>query len=470
MSCDATPPAAPMPTHPAPDSIGRRAAPQRASRLLGGVALAALAAGVVGGCELRRVPDGAWRLRQLATGASSSHTQSAVQGPRVYGLDGEALARAKHRIESGDPRIQAAYDRLLREAGAALLVPAASVMDKRRVPPSGDKHDYVSMGPYWWPNPAKPGGLPYVRRDGERNPEMRDDYDAPRLAATTGAVTTLGLAYYFTDDEKYARRAALLLRTWFLDPATRMNPHLRYGQGIPGVTQGRAAGIIETRGLVGVVDAIGMLERSPSWTAADDRGMAQWFSAYLGWLRSSAIGKGERNAHNNHGTWYDAQVAALALFTGDSGLARSTLATAGTRRIASQVTADGRQPYELARTRSLAYSVMNLEGLCRLAELARHVGVDLWSYRSPRGGSIRRALDYLAPYADPRRKWPGRQITPTEPDLLVLPLEQARLAYGDARYGALLRQIPDDAVRSHRAQLLYPEPDSVPPPSARTGL
>ena len=458
-----------MPTHPAPDSIGRRAAPQRASRLLGGVALAALAAGVVAGCDLRRVPDGAWRLRQLATRASS-HAQSAVEWPRVYALDAGALARAKHRIESGDPRIQAAYDRLLREAGAALLVPAASVMDKRRVPPSGDKHDYVSMGPYWWPNPAKPGGLPYVRRDGERNPEMRDDYDAPRLAATTGAVTTLGLAYYFTDDEKYARRAALLLRTWFLDPATRMNPHLRYGQGIPGVTQGRAAGIIETRGLVGVVDAIGMLERSPSWTAADDRGMAQWFSAYLGWLRSSAIGKGERNAHNNHGTWYDAQVAALALFTGDSALARSTLATAGTRRIASQVTADGRQPYELARTRSLAYSVMNLEGLCRLAELARHVGVDLWSYRSARGGSIRKALDYLAPYVDPRRKWPGRQITPTEPDLLVLPLEQARLAYGDARYGALLRQIPDDAVRSHRAQLLYPEPDSVPPPSARTGL
>jgi hypothetical protein len=342
-------------------------------------------------------------------------------------------------------------------------------MDKRRVPPSGDKHDYVSMGPYWWPNPAKRGGLPYVRRDGERNPEMRDDYDAPRLAATTGAVTTLGLAYYFTDDEKYARRAALLLRTWFLDPATRMNPHLRYGQGIPGITRGRAAGIIETRGLVGVVDAIGMLERSPSWTAVDDRGMAQWFSAYLGWLRSSAIGKGERTARNNHGTWYDAQVAALALFTGDSVLARSTLATAGTRRIASQVTADGRQPYELARTRSLAYSVMNLEGLCRLAELARHVGVDLWSYRSPRGASIRKALDYLAPYADPRRKWPGRQITPTEPDLLVLPLEQARLAYHDARYGALLRQIPDDAVRSHRAQLLYPEPDSV-QASARTGL
>ncbi len=461
MSCDATPPAAPMPTHPAPDPIGRRATPQRASRMLRGVALATLAVGAVGGCELRRVPDGAWRLRQLATRSAATQAPLAAVPPRVYALDAEALARAKRRIESRDPRIQPAYDQLLREASAALLVPAPSVMDKRRVPPSGDKHDYVSMGPYWWPDSTKPGGVPYIRRDGERNPEIRVDYDAPRLAAMINAVTTLSLAYYFSDDEEYAGRARLLLRTWFLDPATRMNPHLRYGQGIPGVTQGRAAGIIETRGLVGVVDAIGMLERSPSWTAADERGMAQWLSAYLGWLRSSAIGRQERGAHNNHGTWYDAQVAALALLTGDTALARSTLAAAKTHRIASQVMADGRQPYELARTRSLAYSVMNLEGLFRLAQLGRHVGVDLWSYRSPRGGSIRKALDYLAPYADPRRKWPGHQITPTEPDLLVSALEQARLAYHDARYDALLRQIPEDAVRAHRALLLYPEPDSL---------
>jgi hypothetical protein len=456
-----------MLTFSSPDATGRRARFERAVRRLARLVLASVLVSVVG-CELRRVPDGAWRLRAPPTRPAAAHAPSVAAPPRVYALDPEALARAKRRVRSGDPQIRSAYDRLVREAAVALEVPASSVMDKRRVPPSGDKHDYMSMAPYWWPDSAKPGGLPYVRRDGERNPEFRDDYDAPRLAAVTGAVTTLALAYYFTDDEQYARRAALLLRTWFLDPATRMNPHLRYGQGIPGITQGRAAGIIETRGLVGVVDAIGMIERSPSWTAADERGMAQWLSAYLGWLRSSPIGKQERSARNNHGTWYDAQVATLALFTDDTSLARSTLADARTRRIGSQVMADGRQPYELTRTRSFAYSVMNLEGLCRLAELGRHVGVDLWSYRSPRGGSIRKALDYLAPYADPQRKWAGRQITPTEPDLLVSPLAQARLAYHDARYDALLRQIPQDAVRSHRAQLLYPEPDSV-PAAARTG-
>lgn len=435
------------------------------SRPLRGLTRVFLLAMALAGCELRRVPDGAWRLQALA--AASSHAQRPAAWPRVFSLDAAALARAKRRIDSGDSLLRPAFDRLVRDARAALDLPAASVMDKQRTPPSGDKHDYVSMGPYWWPDRTKPGGLPYMRRDGERNPEIRVDYDAPRLGAMMAAVTTLSLAYYFTDDERYARRGELLLRTWFLDPATRMNPHLRYGQGIPGVTEGRAAGIIETRGLVGVVDAIGLLEGSPAWTATDDRGMSAWLAAYLQWLRTSDIGQQESKARNNHGTWYDAQVTALALFTGDTALARATLAAARLRRIAAQVAADGRQPYELVRTRSLAYSVMNLEGLCRLAELGRHVDVDLWAYRSPRGGSIRKALDYLAPYADPRRQWPGRQITPTEPDLLVPALERARLVYGDARYGALLRKIPDDAVRTNRAQLLFAEPDAM--PSRRTG-
>jgi len=392
----------------------------------------------------------------------------ATQSPsvlHVYSLRPDELERARQLIGE-ESRLRPAYDRLVREADAALLLGPFSVMDKPRLPESGDKHDYVSMGPYWWPDTTKPGGLPYIRRDGERNPELANGYDAPRFGAMTGAVTTLALAYYFSGDEKYAQRAALLVRTWFLDPVTRMNPHLRYGQRIPGITEGRAAGIIETRRLVDLVDAIGMLERSPSWTDADARGMRDWMAAYRGWLLTSDIGKEEQRAQNNHGTWYDAQVVALALFTGDTALARSTLETSKTRRIAAQIMPDGKQPFELARTRSLGYSIMNLEGLCRLAELARQVGMDLWSYRSPRGGSIRKALDYVAPYADPAVTWPGEQITTNAPDSFVLLLQRARVGFGrgDAatHYGALLKRIPGDAVDAHRAQLLYPDPDTAP--------
>src|SRR2546430_13739614 len=178
-----------------------------------------------------------------------------------------------------------------------------------------------------------------------------------------------------------------------------MTPTLRYGQRVPGIAEGRGAGIIDTGSPVALADAIGMLERSPAWTDTAAGGMRSWMSAYLQWLRTSEIGMEERSARNNHGTWYDAQVAALALFTGDTALARATLEASKTKRIGSQVMPDGRQPSELVRTRSLAYSAMNLEGLCRLAEPGRQAGVGHRAYQSPGRGSVRHALGYTSPYA-----------------------------------------------------------------------
>jgi hypothetical protein len=375
-------------------------------------------------------------------------------------LRSEELERARAMVRSDAVALRPALDRLRAEADSALHAGPFSVMDKRRIPPSGDKHDYISMGPYWWPDPGKPNGLPYIRRDGQRNPEREQDYDSPRLSRMLGAVNTLALAYAFTNDERYARHAANLLRTWFLDPATRMNPNLEYAQEIPGITQGRGIGIIDTNGLPLLLDDIVLLRRSASWTARDGEGMRVWLAAFLRWLRTSKHGHDESEAQNNHGSWYDAQVAALALFAGDSALARDVVEASKTRRIARQISADGSQPLELERTRSLSYSVFNLKALMQLAEIGRHVGIDLWHYEAPEGGSIRKALDYLAPYADPTRNWSGTQITPVEPYTLLPALRMGEMVYGDTQYRTLIEKIPPELVRADRVQLLYPPRDS----------
>jgi hypothetical protein len=403
----------------------------------------------------------------LASGASGAAcaqvrpavSVSAVPSPRVFALRPEALREAKARIASSDAAVRPAYDKLLKDADKAMQAPIVAVTDKHTLlPPSGDRHDYYSLSPYWWPDPSKPDGLPYIRRDGETNPESKQDLDQPRVAAMGDNVSTLALAYYLGGNEAYAERAARQVRAWFLDPATRMNPHLRFAQAVRGNPAERGSGIVDTRWFIETADAIGLLEGSRAWTDADQRGMHDWFAAYLKWLRDSPNGQHERAARNNHGSWYAAQTGELALFTGETALARQ-IASGARERIGWQITAEGAQPIEMERTRSLHYSAFNVEALSRLAEMGRHVGVDLWHYQAPQGGSLARAIGHLAPYVDTSLKWPGDQITGVDPvETLLIHLRRGRTAIGDPSLGASVAKLPPTDVARDRSALLYPDP------------
>lgn len=322
-----------------------------------------------------------------------------------------------------------ALAKLEREAQKALTAGPFSVTTKTVTPPSGDKRDYMSQAPYFWPNPKSPNGLPYIRRDGERNPEI-DKINNHRVKdQMETAVETLALAYHFKGDEVYAEKATQLLRTFFLDPETRMNPNLEFAQGIPGINTGRGIGLIETRGLTKVVDAIGLLRGSKAWTSADQKGMEMWVGRFLQWMLESNNGRDEAAAKNNHGTFYDVQVVSFALFLGKKALAKSVLESAKIKRIAIQIEPDGRQPLELARTRAWSYSVGNLDGLMQLARLGERVGVDLWNYETADGRSIRKAIDFLAPYAMGEKKWTYQQLGDWPPQMLFPLIRRASAHY-----------------------------------------
>jgi hypothetical protein len=379
-----------------------------------------------------------------------------AQRPRVLLLDPGALSATRSQVADEAAELAPALAGLRAAAGTALRAGPFSVTEKQNLPPSGDVHDYLSLSVYYWPNPDTPAGLPYVVRDGQFNPERQDTtrYDALTLNRMVRNVEILALAFYLTQEPDFAERAALFLRTWFLDEPTRMHPNFRFAQIRPGSTVETGGGIIESRDFLRVIDAVGLLEESPAWTPADQAALQGWFRQFLTWLRESPPGQRESRAGNNHGTWYDAQVAAIALFTDQAELAQQMVMESAPRRIASQIEPDGRQPLELARTRPLHYSLFNLEAFGKLATIAERVGLDLWRYRTEEGAGIRPALDFVVPYVADTAEWPYLELSPVNAFSEAAPLlHRAALAYQDGPYADLEALLAADRTSLTRLRL-----------------
>jgi len=374
--------------------------------------------------------------------------------PVVFALDLQALKNNKSRILSKDPSIMAAYKLLLKDAEKALKFGPVSVMEKINLPPSGDKHDYMSLAPYYWPDPAKPDGLPYIRKDGQTNPEVHDYKDKEYMPALCDAVHTLALAYYFSDDNTYAEHAAKLLRDWFLDEATRMNPNLNYAQAMKGTNAGRGAGLIDSRHFIKVVDAIGLINDSKYWKKEDQQGMKKWFTDFLHWMQTSENGIDEMDAPNNHGTWYDAQRLSLALFVDSMNLAKKTVASAQ-ERLDKQMDNDGKFPKEMERTISLHYTCFAMNAFFTIAQMAKQTGVDLWNYRSPSGKSLRKGFDQLLPYLTKEKEWEGQQIKDFDFEEDAFPLLIRGEKFGCRKCLQAIKTIGGEKAGHLRMNLLY---------------
>nr|WP_297919376.1 alginate lyase family protein [uncultured Allomuricauda sp.] len=325
-------------------------------------------------------------------------------------LDHEKLVLVKESIRDNSKEYLPAYQNVLKQADRALMEGPFSVMQKKQVAASADKHDYLSLAPYWWPDPEKEDGLPWIRKDGIVNPMTKgENVDDPVKDRMFNNVRALSLAYFFSGKRRYAKKIKQLLKVWFLDKGTRMNPNLNYAQGIPGKNTGRGFGIIEFSGVVHIITAIEILEMHNNMPKQMDIALKAWLKDYLSWLQTSEFGVFEKSRSNNHGSLYDVQLVSLLLFLEKTDEAKIVLKSVFEQRIALQIEPDGSQPHELKRTKGLTYSILNLSALTKLAFYGKRLGVELWE-RTSKEGDLQKAYDFLYPYLDDTSIWPYEQL------------------------------------------------------------
>ena len=315
--------------------------------------------------------------------------------------------------------------RILQRAGTALAAAPATIVTARNPRSAGGPHDFSSEGDYWWPDPANPEG-PYIQKDGLTNP---DNFTAHRRLMLDFArdCGTLAAAYRVTGDERHAAAAVRLLEAWFVDPATRMSPHLLYAQAIKGRNTGRSIGVIDTLHLAEVALAVEALRGSAALTAGKDAAITGWFRDYLRWISTHPYGVEESRAKNNHGTCWTLQAACFARLTGDEAMLAECRRRLTEVHLPDQMAADGSFPQELRRTKPYGYSIFNLDVMAALAVVLSTPDDDLMRYTLADGRSLVRGVEFLAPFIADKSKWPGK------PDVMYWeewPVRQPFLLWG----------------------------------------
>jgi hypothetical protein len=381
-------------------------------------------------------------------------TYSFQNEPETILLNGKNLLQIKNVIQN-NPIKTKAYNDLIKKANSILKKGTLySVMNKKQTPPSGNKHDYMSTGPYWWPDPSKPDGLPYIRKDGQRNPEYNEITDSNEMDKLETDCEILALAYYFSNDEKYSEFAAKLIKNWFINPDTKQNPNLNFGQGIKGKNTGRGTGLIETRELGRIIDASILLKNSKHWPSENQTELKKWFSEFLDWMINSDIGKDEADEYNNHGTYYSMQVINFAIFSNKTDIALKEIVIAK-ERLNSQIEKDGSQPHELKRTKSWGYVTMNLLGFCEIAILSKKLNVDFFNYKTKKNVNILLATEWMIPFLKGEKKWTYEQIEPRKNKDAIKILLHLNENLNIEKYKKLAEEADSKEYLSYQNQLLF---------------
>lgn len=301
-------------------------------------------------------------------------------------------------------------DDILQLAARQLGEAPVSITDTFCERSAGGRHDFYSEGDYWWPDPTNPDG-PYIRKDGLSNP---GNFSAHREAMIrlSQIVGNLASAYVITQDKRYPKAIRKHLAAWFIDPDTRMNPHLLFAQAINGRHTGRGIGIIDAIHLMEVVKATMLLEKKQLIPENELVQIKQWFADFVQWLTTHEYGLKEMIHPNNHGTCWNMQVALYAKFVGNQEILNMCRDRFKSEILPNQMAIDGSFPLEMERTKPYGYSLFNLDAMLMNALVLTDQEQDFWQFSTIDGKSISQALAFMAPYVADKSTWP------LEPDVM----------------------------------------------------
>jgi hypothetical protein len=254
--------------------------------------------------------------------------------------------------------------------------------------------------------------------DSEAYAPDSERFDSTRLQRLFRDTTSLALASCVRSEDRYAEHAAGLVRKWFVDSDTKMNPHVHFAQGKAGHggCEVNDLGVIEFEDFYYFLDAVRLIVRSGALPRTDVAAFRSWLRSRLAWLETSPQGIRQSCEASSHGTMYDLQVAAIAAFLGKTAPLSSSFRRAR-ERMQLQFDRSGAQPQRM-RTMTRHHCCFNLQGWVSLARLAEFCGDDLWSYATSDGRSICMALEWLITTHD-GGSWPSSDVATFDEERLT---------------------------------------------------
>ncbi|WP_297631875.1 alginate lyase family protein [uncultured Clostridium sp.] len=291
-----------------------------------------------------------------------------------------------------------------------------TVTDKTSLIAKGEtNHDFAAMTPYLFNDPSSKTG--YTVKDGVDNPERLDSskFDSQRLAKLVSNLNTLSFSYALTGNQSYATKAVQFLKVWFLNPATKMNPNMNFGEFFVTST-GKTytfnnSNMISAIPFIQVVNDIYLLEDSNSLSSSDLEGLKDWFNSFSAWLTTSSNLSFNTLKIDNHGTWLQSELSLFNAFAGNKENTLKSLTSVGPDVITPQIKDGGKIPSALIRTKSVDYTEYNLEAFITLADIGQQFSIPIWNYTSIYGGNIKSAITYLNNYLLGKDNWPYQNIS-----------------------------------------------------------